>query len=246
MWRLANLEMTELEILGMNFGCVLSALSDAKIPEKECLLPLVSKLLGYCIVAASTTVKLPQILKILKHGSVRGLSVASFELELIGYTIALAYCIHKGLPFSAYGELAFLLIQAIILIGIIYYYSPPMGTKTWMKALIYCGLAPTVLVGKIDPGLFEILYASQHAIFFCARVPQIWKNFTNKSTGELSFLTSFMNFAGSLVRVFTSIQEKTPLSVLMGSVIGIVTNGTILGQIAMYQKPAPKKGKKEE
>ena len=56
-----------------------------------------------------------QILKILKHGSVRGLSVASFELELIGYTIALAYCIHKGLPFSAYGELAFLLIQGLSL-----------------------------------------------------------------------------------------------------------------------------------
>lgn len=56
-----------------------------------------------------------QILKILKHGSVRGLSVASFELEVVGYTIALAYCIHKGLPFSAYGELAFLLIQGLYL-----------------------------------------------------------------------------------------------------------------------------------
>lgn len=55
-----------------------------------------------------------QILKILKHQSVRGLSVISFELEVIGYTIALAYCVHKGLPFSAYGELAFLLIQGIV------------------------------------------------------------------------------------------------------------------------------------
>ncbi|KAF7091855.1 hypothetical protein CFC21_094400 [Triticum aestivum] len=252
---LENLEMsngrilasgTPLKIFGMDIGYIWSALLDATIPSRDSLLPFLSTVLGYFIIAGSIVTKLPQILKILKHGSVRGLSVASFELELIGYTIALAYCIHKGLPFSAYGELAFLLIQAIILIGIIYYYSPPMGSKTWMKALLYCGLAPTVLAGKIDPGLFEILYASQHAIFFCARVPQIWKNFTNKSTGELSFLTSFMNFAGSLVRVFTSIQEKTPLSVLMGSVIGIVTNGTILGQIAMYQKPVPKKGKKEE
>ncbi|BAF21547.1 mannose-P-dolichol utilization defect 1 protein homolog 2 isoform X2 [Oryza sativa Japonica Group] len=236
----------ELEILGINFGCVLAALADAKIPEKDCLLPLASKLLGYAIVAASTTVKLPQILKILKHGSVRGLSVASFELEVVGYTIALAYCIHKGLPFSAYGELAFLLIQAIILVAIIYYYSPPMGTKTWMKALLYCGLAPTVLGGKIDPALFEVLYASQHAIFFFARLPQIWKNFMNKGTGELSFLTCFMNFAGSIVRVFTSIQEKTPLSVILGSAIGIVMNGTLLGQIVLYQKPAPKKEKKRD
>ncbi|PRQ58219.1 putative mannose-P-dolichol utilization defect 1 protein [Rosa chinensis] len=51
------------------------------------------------------------ILKILEHGSIRGLSILSFELELVGYTIALAYCLHGGLPFSAYGELAFLLIQ---------------------------------------------------------------------------------------------------------------------------------------
>ncbi|KAG8080586.1 hypothetical protein GUJ93_ZPchr0007g6258 [Zizania palustris] len=236
----------ELEILGMNFGCVLAALADAKIPDKACLLPLASKLLGYCIVAASTTVKLPQILKILKHGSVRGLSVASFELEVVGYTIALAYCIHKGLPFSAYGELAFLLIQAIILVAIIYYYSPPMGAKTWMKALVYCAMAPTVLGGKIDPAIFEALYAAQHAIFFFARVPQIWKNFTNKGTGELSFLTCLMNFAGSIVRVFTSIQEKTPLSVILGSAIGIVMNGTLLGQILIYGEPAPKKDKKTD
>ena len=60
-----------------------------------------------------------QILKILKHGSVRGLSVASFELEVVGYTIALAYCIHKGLPFSAYGELAFLLIQGKLSFSIV-------------------------------------------------------------------------------------------------------------------------------
>ncbi|CAM0905852.1 unnamed protein product [Alopecurus aequalis] len=237
---------TTVKILGMDIGYILSTSLHNKIPSMNSLLALLSKVLGYFIIATSTVIKLPQILKILKHGSVRGLSVASFELELIGYTIALAYCIHKGLPFSAYGELAFLLIQAIILIAIIYYYSPPMGSKTWMKALLYCGLAPTVLAGKIDPGLFEILYASQHAVFFCARVPQIWKNFTNKSTGELSFLTCFMNFAGSLVRVFTSIQEKTPLSVLMGSAIGIATNGTILSQIIMYQKPVPKKEKKED
>ncbi|KAL0352054.1 UNVERIFIED_CONTAM: Mannose-P-dolichol utilization defect 1 protein2 [Sesamum calycinum] len=152
------------------------------------------------------------ILKILKHRSIRGLSVLSFELEVVGYTIALAYCLHKGLPFSAYGELAFLLIQAIILVAIIYYFSQPLGTKTWIRALLYCGVAPTILAGQIDPLLFEALYASQHAIFFFARIPQIWANFKNKSTGELSFLTSLMNFGGSMVRVFTSIQEKAPLS----------------------------------
>uniref|UniRef100_A0A2P2KP82 Mannose-P-dolichol utilization defect 1 protein homolog n=1 Tax=Rhizophora mucronata TaxID=61149 RepID=A0A2P2KP82_RHIMU len=201
-----------MEYIGIDFSCAIGSLGDGQFPSKECLLPLISKLLGYAIVAASTTVKLPQILKILKHRSVRGLSIVAFELEVVGYTIALAYCIHKGLSFSAYGELAFLLIQAIILVAIIYYFSQPMGTMSWIRPLIYCAIAPTVLAGQIDPLLFEALYASQHAVFLFARIPQIWKNFSNKSTGELSFLTCFMNLGGSIVRVFTSMQEKAPIS----------------------------------
>ncbi|OMO78860.1 hypothetical protein CCACVL1_14053 [Corchorus capsularis] len=201
-----------MDYLGIDFSCAFGSLKSGNFPPKDCLLPLISKLLGYAIVAASTTVKLPQILKILQHRSVRGLSVVAFELEVVGYTIALAYCLHKGLPFSAYGELAFLVIQALILVAIIYYYSKPVGISTWIRALLYCAVAPTVLAGQIDPILFEALYASQHAIFFFARVPQIWKNFSDKSTGQLSFLTCLMNTAGSLVRVFTSIQEKAPTS----------------------------------
>ncbi|KAJ3706783.1 hypothetical protein LUZ61_010488 [Rhynchospora tenuis] len=238
--------MVEMEILGMNIGCVLAALSDKRIPEKDCLLPLISKLLGYCIVAASTTVKLPQILKILNHKSAQGLSVTAFELEVVGYTISLAYCIHKGLSFSAYGELASLLVQAIILVAVIYYFTGPIKVKTWVLVLLYGAIAPTILAGRIDPVLFEALYASQHAIFIFARVPQIWKNFSNKSTGELSSLTCLMNFGGSLVRVFTSIQEKAPTSVLMGYVMGIIMNGTLLTQILTYRKPAPKKEKKSD
>lgn len=103
-------------------------------------------------------------MKIIQHKSVRGLSVVAFEMEVIGYTIALAYCLHKGLPFSAYGELAFLLIQgtitfssiwssehtrkilcnltilvvaAIILVATIYYFSLPVGNSTWIRALLY-------------------------------------------------------------------------------------------------------------
>ncbi|CAL2234065.1 unnamed protein product [Prunus armeniaca] len=167
-----------MKVLGIDFSCALGALANGHFPEKDCLLPLISKLLGYAIVAASTTVKLPQIMKILQNGSVRGLSIVAFELEVVGYTIALAYCLHKGLPFSAYGELAFLLIQAIILVAIIYYYSQPVGMKTWIRALLYCALAPTILAGQIDPILFEALYASQHAIFLCAKIPQIWANFS--------------------------------------------------------------------
>ncbi|KAG4962490.1 hypothetical protein JHK86_039358 [Glycine max] len=211
-----------MEYLGIDLSCAVGSLRHGQLPEKDCLLPLISKLLGYAIVAASTTVKLPQaliIMKILKHQSVRGLSMISFELEVIGYTIALAYCLHKGLPFSAYGELLTLILYEF-------------ASRELRGIMIYCAVAPTVLAGQIDPLLFEALYASQHAIFLFARIPQIWQNFSNKSTGELSFITSFMNFGGSMVRVFTTIQENAPKSgrlasqfvFIMSSVVVIIVN----------------------
>nr|ABN06061.1 hypothetical protein MtrDRAFT_AC150207g29v2 [Medicago truncatula] len=53
-----------------------------------------------------------------------------------------------------------------------------------------------------------------------------------------------MNFGGSMVRVFTTIQENAPKSVLLGYGIGVATNFTILSQIVIYQKPQAAKEKK--
>ncbi|EOA13914.1 hypothetical protein CARUB_v10027032mg [Capsella rubella] len=231
-----------MDYLGIDLSCAIGSLQNGDFPAKDCLLPLISKLLGYFVVLASMTVKLPQIMKVVDNKSVKGLSVVAFELEVVGYTISLAYCIYKELPFSAFGELAFLLIQALILVGCIYYFSRPLSVSTWVRAVLYFALAPTVLAGKIDPLLFEALYASKHLIFLSARIPQIWKNFRNKSTGQLSFLTCFMNFSGAMARVFTSYQANAPLSMFMGFFIAIFTNGTIMSQIILYRS----KGKQDK
>ncbi|KAL9449384.1 hypothetical protein AB3S75_011333 [Citrus x aurantiifolia] len=235
-----------MDYLGINIGCVTGSLRDGKFPEKDCLLPLLSKVLGYLIVALSTTVKLPQILKILKHRSASGISATTFELEVVAATIGLGYSIQKGIPFSAYGEVFFILIQGLILVAITYYYSQPVGTATWIRALLYCAIAPTILAGQINPVLFETIYACQHITFLSARIPQIWKNFKNKSTGQLSFLTCLMSFGGAMVRVFTSIQEKAPTNVVMGSTMGALMNGIVLSQMILYRKPEDKKEKKDE
>ncbi|KAH9543349.1 hypothetical protein CY35_13G060200 [Sphagnum magellanicum] len=201
-----------LQFAGMDFTCVLDSLEKYQIPEKDCLLPLLSKSLGYAIVCGSVFLKVPQIYLILASKSIKGLSVPSFELEVAGFTIALAYCLFKQLPFSAYGELVFILLQSLICLALIYYYSPHRGKGVWIKSALYCALAPTLLAGKLDATLFEALYACQHAIFFFARLPQIWENFQTKNTGQLSFLTNFMATGGCVVRTFTSIQEQAPVS----------------------------------
>ena len=54
----------EMEYLGIDLSCAMGSLRNGEFPEKDCLLPLISKLLGYILVAASITVKLPQVYQI--------------------------------------------------------------------------------------------------------------------------------------------------------------------------------------
>ncbi|KAI5063124.1 hypothetical protein GOP47_0021671 [Adiantum capillus-veneris] len=221
----------------MDFSCV------SRI--HECLLPLLSKLIGYTIIATSTVCKVPQIYLILKNKSIEGLSIPAFEMEVVGFTISLAYCVFKQLAFSAYGELVFLVLQSIIQVGLMYYYSPS-GISTWLKTGLYCAIAPVLMAGHLDPMLFEALYASQHAIFLIAKIPQIKENFQNKSTGQLSFVTNFLNFGGVFARLFTSLQEKAPVSIVVGCLLGIITNAIIMLQFLIYRGSQPKKLKKVE
>jgi hypothetical protein len=52
---------TTVKILGMDIGYILSASLGTKIPSMDSLLPLLSTVLGYFIVATSTVTKLPQV-----------------------------------------------------------------------------------------------------------------------------------------------------------------------------------------
>lgn len=64
---------------------------------------------------------------------------------------------------------------------------------------------------------------------------------------QIVFLNYFAHFPTlrTALSLLYFVSILYPSKVIMGSAIGIV-NGTLLGQILMYQKPAPKKEKKED
>jgi hypothetical protein len=60
-----------------------------------CFKFLLSKLLGTLIIVGSLIIKVPQIVNIIKSGSVEGLNIGMYLLELAGYTIGWAYCYNQ-------------------------------------------------------------------------------------------------------------------------------------------------------
>ena len=82
--------------------------------------------LGMCFIIIDFSVKLPQIIKILKTGSAKGLSIPAALLELICYTSTSSYSIYRKFPFrytsksnsyciSTFGDATFLQFQSAII-----------------------------------------------------------------------------------------------------------------------------------
>ena len=88
---------------------------------------------------------------------------------------------------------------------------------------------------QLPPSLWSFLPLSNLPLLLISRVPQIIQNFKLRSTGQLSGITTFLIFAGSLARVFTTIQEVGwDFSLLTGYFLGLSTSGILLLQVRRH------------
>ena len=59
-------------------------------------------------------------------------------------------------------------------------------------------------------------------------------------TGQASFITNFLQFAGSLARIFTSLKEGAGMPMVRGFIMGSLLNGTTVAQILYFGKDGRK------
>ena len=65
---------------------------------------------------------------------------------------------------------------------------------------------------------------------------QAFKNYQNGHTGQISAVTIFLLFLGSLARIFTSIQETGDSIIIFTFIIASLSNGVIAAQVLYYWK----------
>ncbi|KAI8637660.1 hypothetical protein BD408DRAFT_47246 [Parasitella parasitica] len=221
--------------------CYVSLIENLNIHDVDCIKYAVSKGLGLGIVLGGSIVKVPQILTILKRKSAEGLSLASFLLEALSYSITLSYNMRQGNPFSTYGEIMFIYIQNIIIASLIFYFGQQptkmvaalIGLLSVFWALNNAALVPPVVMSS--------LFAATIPLNLAAKVPQIYTNFKNKSTGQLSVFTVVNYFVGSSIRVFTTITEIDDPIMLFGGLLASSFNALLLLQVILYWNNNPAK-----
>lgn len=199
----------------------------------DCFKALLSKVLGYGIVAGSIFVKIPQILKLLSNRSGAGINIFSVFLELTAITLNLSYNFVKGFPFSSWGDVSFLAVQTAVIAALVLYYN---GLIVQVVAFLLSYVVVSyVLMGGITP--IDVLWSLQVLnipILITGKMSQAYTNFSNGNTGQLSAITCFMLFFGSLARVFTSIQETGDSLIIITYVLSTLSNGVIVAQLLYY------------
>ncbi|KAM9827798.1 mannose-P-dolichol utilization defect 1b [Neosynchiropus ocellatus] len=212
--------------------------------DVPCLKILLSKGLGIGIILGSVMVKLPQILKLIGAKSAEGLSFNSILLELLAITGTMAYSIAKQFPFSAWGEALFLMLQTVTIGFLIQYYGGKTSRGV-MFVFVYMGLL-VLLLSPVTPLLVvTTMQASNMPAIIIGRLIQAATNFRNGHTGQLSAISVFLLFAGSLARIFTSLQETGDTLMALTYVISSSCNGIIALQVLYYWNSATKQKKME-
>lgn len=159
-------------------------------------------------------------------------------LDLTAITFHMSYSFMNGYPFSAWGDNTFLALQTAAIGALVLFYGGAKG-----KAIIFCAIYAT-LVYVLNSGLtpMKVLIGAQSCIIpilLIGKLSQAYTNFKNGSTGQLSAATIIMLFAGSLARIFTSIQETGDKMMILTFCASSFANGVIFAQLLYYwNKPA--------
>jgi len=218
--------------------------------DVPCLKVVLSKCLGIGIILGSVMVKLPQILKLMGAKSAEGLSFNSVLLELLAITGTMAYSIANRFPFSSWGEALFLTLQTVTIGFLIQHYGGRTG-RGLLFLVVYFGLLLLVLSPVTPISVVTTMQASNVPAVIIGRLIQAATNFRNGHTGQLSAISVFLLFAGSLARIFTSLQETGDSLMALTYVISSTCNGVIALQVLYYwnsslEHKEKKKKKKRE
>ncbi|ONH69927.1 Mannose-P-dolichol utilization defect 1 protein [Cyberlindnera fabianii] len=202
----------------------------------------VAKTLSLGILTFSSIVKLPQIITIVSNSSARGLSFLSILLETVSLLITVAYNFRQHMDFMTFGEVAFVALQNAIILALILYYS---GRGNFINMFLgMLALTSYSLFGAPHPenvGVLSDADVKQLAQFavpltVLAKLPQIFRNFKNRSTGTLSITSVGAGLLGTCVRLFTvlssGINDKV---ILAGFFASVGLNLILFLQILMFR-----------
>ena len=198
-----------------------------------CLKMIISKCLGYAILAGSILLRVPQIAKIMSANSGAGISVLSEILTVIACFGTMAYGYFKQFPIAAYGDAYFLYLQSIIILFLILYYQN-RSFNAVASLLIIAVITACLFMNLLEEKIIVTLHGMSLFLAVISKLIQAFSNFQNGSTGNLSAITLILQFLGTVARIFTSIQETGDSQMIVTFISVSMANFILVVQLGYY------------
>jgi mannose-P-dolichol utilization defect 1 len=194
--------------------------------------------LGYLVMAGSLVRSVPQIAKVWKAKSAEGLSLTSVAVELLCYTVSIAYNASRGYPWNTYGEVAACWLQDVLLVVLVVRFGAGprrAAERNPRRAVLLAAAFSSLVAWLLSPWCpHDFLAAAQAAnvavLALGSRVPQIWLNVRRGDAGLLSATSCALNVAGNAARAFTTIVLTRDALLLAGAVTQGALNGVLTWQ----------------
>lgn len=202
-----------------------------------CLKMIVSKCLGYAILAGSVLLRLPQIAKILAARSGDGISIVSEILSLLALFGSMSYGYFMQFPIAAYGDVYFLFLQTAAIIFLILYYQK-RTVNAFASLAIIAAMSALLFTNMLEAKLIVALNGTSLFLSVISKLIQSTINYRSGSTGNLSAITLILQFLGSTARIFTSIQETGDAIMIVTYISVSLANFVLVLQLAYYWNSA--------
>jgi len=180
---------------------------------------------------------------------VEGINEGSLVVEWVANVLLAVYNLNMGYPFATWGEMCFMSVQCGIQVVLFYKFTKQgkasefnlvpkgLGFVFFVGVMLSYAAAPGAVSGGIGKANFDtslVVFGSAPAVMtVIARLPQIFQNFRQGHTGQLSFVTWFMSMGGNAIRVVTTLGMAFDPVTLAGHVIALLCNLVLIGQILL-------------
>lgn len=156
------------------------------------------------MLAGSVYSGVPQVLRIWRARSAQGMSEAAIAIDLSCSFLSIFFNIQVGMPFRQWLEAVSVLASQMVLICLIWWFSPGLN-RIWRAAALIAGIAILVQVGYRGPPPI-LLWSIGIYIWCCPWISlpaQLLKNFRQKHTGVLAIIPAILGLGGKSIRTLT-------------------------------------------
>ncbi|XP_007443631.2 mannose-P-dolichol utilization defect 1 protein, partial [Python bivittatus] len=152
---------------------------------------------------------------------------------LAHYRDVRTHSLPSSLPRSAWGETLFVMVQTVSIGFLVQHFGG--HTKRGLAFLLTYFAVLSLLLSSLTPAAVVTgLQASNMPAVVISRFLQAATNYQNGHTGQLSAVTTILLFAGSVARIFTSIQETGDSLLVLTYVVSSGCHALLLGQLLYY------------